>query len=101
MPRKGSYLFKRKGSQNWWVRFQYRWAGRTIKKERSLGTPDRAEAEILAADDIKSHKLKLLTDKRSRDGTLKSTRRLRYEPNREHNLADGTRVIATETQLMY
>src|SRR5262245_39535799 len=47
------YLFKRPSSQNWYVRFQP--PGRKLI-ERSLGTPDKAAAELAAADLIKAHK---------------------------------------------
>jgi hypothetical protein len=55
MPRRGDYLFKRKGSQNWWLRLQFTDGARVSKIERSMGTPDRAEARLKAADLIKAH----------------------------------------------
>ena len=47
------YLFKRKGSDNYYVRLQP--PGQKIV-ERSLGTADVKAAEIAAADLIKKHK---------------------------------------------
>ncbi|MGB9216978.1 MAG: DUF6538 domain-containing protein, partial [Pseudolabrys sp.] len=62
--RKVDYLFLRKGSRNWHLKFQYpgELAQRTGQKriEISLGTPNRAEAEIIALPFIREHKLRLL-----------------------------------------
>jgi integrase len=58
-----SYLFLRPDSQNWYIRLQYP-ATRT-RIEKSLGTPDRAQAEILALPYIHQHKVKLLEAKQS------------------------------------
>ena len=57
--RKISYLFLRPDSQNWHVRLQS--PGGRI--EKSLGTPDRAQAEILAMPYIQQHKMQLLKAK--------------------------------------
>ncbi len=57
--RKTSYLFLRPDSQNWHVRLQS--PGGRI--EKSLGTPDRAQAEILALPYIQQHKMRLLEAK--------------------------------------
>jgi hypothetical protein len=54
--RKRDYLFLRPGSQYWRVRLQAN--GRSV--ERSLGTTDRAQAEVLALPLIAEHKLRLL-----------------------------------------
>ena len=45
MRRKRDYLFLRPGSQNWHVKLQT--PGNRV--EKSLGTPDRREAEIAAS----------------------------------------------------
>lgn len=72
MARPGRYLFQRAGSQNWHLRLQYpseamRSAAVTLlgrevpaKVERSLGTPDRRQAEVLAGPEILEHKRFLL-----------------------------------------
>lgn len=104
MARQRDYLFKRKGSQNWWVRFQYtgelaELLGR--KEERSLGTPDKAEAEVKALPLIHAHKLLLLTMKNKQQGILSTKTVSQYEPNREHFTPDGERVIATKEQLIF
>jgi integrase len=57
--RKISYLFLRPDSQNWHVRLQS--PGGRI--EKSLGTPDRAQAEILSLPYIHQHKVRLLEAK--------------------------------------
>jgi integrase len=59
--RKRSYLYKRPDSQNWYLRLQYP-ATRT-RIEKSLGTPDRAQAEILSLPYIQQHKMRLLEAK--------------------------------------
>jgi hypothetical protein len=51
-----SYLFQCGGSQNWWVKL--RAAGKRV--ERSLGTPDKAVAELLALPLIQEHKAAML-----------------------------------------
>lgn len=102
MPRKGTYLFKRKGSSNWWIRFQYKLEfGGTYKVEKSLGTADLTEAEFLAADLIKQHKRMVIIRRSEREGTLKTELHPRYAPDRLHILDDGSRVMATKDQLHY
>ena len=53
---KRDYLFKRVSSDNFWIKLRSP-AGRV---ERSLGTSDRREAEILAGPMITEHKRALL-----------------------------------------
>ena len=53
MTRKIDYLFLRKGSRNWQLKLQ------SPRIEKSLGTPDRAQAEILALPYIEQHKVRL------------------------------------------
>src|SRR5437588_798244 len=54
--RHGGYIFQRSGSNNFWIKLRSR-AGRV---EKSLGTSDRREAEILALPLIAEHKAALL-----------------------------------------
>src|SRR5271169_1436669 len=54
--RHGSYLFQRPGSENYYVKLRSP-AGRV---EKSLGTSDRREAEIVALPLIRDHKAALL-----------------------------------------
>lgn len=100
---KTNYLFRRPGSQNWYLKLQYtgdlaeRMGRRRI--EKSLGTPNRAEAEIRALPLIEQHKRALFEEQRARDFPIRATHKL--EPGREHQGASGERVIATEKELIY
>src|SRR6266404_2111553 len=91
--RKRSYLFLRPDSQNWHVRLM----SPDGRVEKSLGTPDRAQAEILALPYIQQHKTKLLE---ARPGITGSWRH-RFAPGQEHVTQDGERVIATERELIF
>src|SRR5450759_5684220 len=86
------YLFKRKGSDNYYVRLQP--PGRKIV-ERSLGTPDLKLAEIAAADLIKAHK----TFMYQRRPTVTVQWHPAYEPGLR--MIDGEQVIATDRELQY
>jgi len=85
------YLLQRPGSQNWRLRLQF--DGKAV--ERSLGTPDRALADVRAAPLIAEHKAKLLA------------RRPVFVPEWQHELApglhvvDGVQVFATPRELNY
>jgi integrase len=93
MRRKTDYLFLRPGSQNWHVKLQS--PGHRV--EKSLGTPDRRQAELLALPMIAEHKAKLL-EARPR---LEITWQHQYEPGREHVGPDGRRIIAMERELIH
>lgn len=64
------YLYRRIGSQNWWLRLQYNGrAAELIGKNAlriSLGTPDRKAAELKAAPYIYKHKLTLIAASQGR-----------------------------------
>ena len=91
--RRTDYLFLRPGSRNWHIKLQ----SLTGRVEKSLGTPDRVQAEILALPMIAEHKVKLL-EARPR---LETTWRYEYEPGREHVGPDGGRIIANDQELIY
>ena len=91
--RKGSYLFQRPGSAHWWIKLQ---APSNIK--RSLGTPERLEAEILAMPLIAQHKARLLANAAPPAGIAWQHE---YEPGRQHPGPDGGTIIATERELLY
>jgi integrase len=91
--RRTDYLFLRPGSRNWHIKLQ----SPTGRVEKSLGTPDRVQAEILALPMIAEHKVKLL-EARPR---LETTWRYEYEPGREHVEPDGGRIIANDQELIY
>lgn len=69
------YLLQRPGSQNWRLRLPVPGDVHGRYTERSLGTPDRAQAEVLAAPDITAHKARLLAARPGFDaeGTLLRT----------------------------
>jgi integrase len=89
---KRDYLFQRPGSQNWWIKLQ---APSNI--ERSLGTPDRAQAYILALPMIAEHKAKLL----EAQPRFHLVWRHRYEPGQEHVTPEGERIIADDRELIF
>jgi integrase len=89
----GSYLFQRDGSDKWWIKV--RSAGK--RTERSLGTSNRREAEILALPLIAEHKANLLAAR----PRIEPTWQHEYAPGREHVGPDGGRIFATERELFY
>ena len=91
--RRTDYLFLRPGSRNWHVKLQ----SPTGRVERSLGTADRVQAEILALPMIAEHKVKLL-EARPR---LETIWKHDFEPDREHIGPDGDRVIAADRELIH
>ncbi|MGA8616012.1 MAG: hypothetical protein WB760_30865, partial [Xanthobacteraceae bacterium] len=57
VKRKTDYLFQRPGSANWYIKLQ----GPGVHRiEKSLGTSDRRQADILALPMIAEHKARLL-----------------------------------------
>jgi integrase len=89
--RHGSYLFQRPGSSNWYIKLR---SPGVKRKEISLGTDDRRQAEILALPHIAEHKRRLLE---SRPRLV--TRPYTVTPG-EYTV-DGERVIATEREIIY
>src|SRR5438046_711631 len=94
MTRKTDYLFLRDGSRNWQIKLQY--PGRE-RLEKSLGTSDRAQAEILALPYIQEHKMRLLE---ARPG-IQVTWQHRFAPGQEHITPDGERVVADDRELIF
>src|SRR6266436_5538813 len=93
MARKIDYLFLRNGSRNWHIKLQY--PGGRI--EKSLGTSDRAQAEILALPYIEEHKIRLFE---ARPG-VQVTWLHRFAPGQEHVTPDGERVVADGRELIF
>jgi integrase len=89
--RHGSYLFRRDASTNWWVRLR----SGNQRLEKSLCTPDRREAEIIAASMIAEHKAALLAARPRLEMTPYT-----LDPG-EHIGPNGERVIATTRELIY
>lgn len=107
MARPGTYLYKRRGSQHWYLRLVYppelaAELGRP-RKEISLGTPERIEAEARAAAHIQEHKIALLAVDRKRAGKpmpLLGELHHRYPANTTQ-IIDGVRIVATESELLF
>jgi integrase len=92
--RKNDYIRLRPGSSNWTIRLQYP-DGRDVV--RSLGTPDRRQAEIMAGPMITAHKAALLAAR----PRLVASWQHAYEPGREHVAPDGGRILATDRELFH
>ena len=90
-----TYLMKRKGSHNWRLRLQY--PGERVF-EKSLGTRDEKQAEIVAlrdyGDKIAEHKARLLAAR----PRIEEAWRHEYAPGL-HEGPDGERIFATEREL--
>ncbi len=86
------YLFKRKGSDNYYLRLQP--PGRKVI-ERSLSTPDLKLAEIAAMPLIREHKAFMY----QRRPTVTPFWDRAYEPGLR--MIDGEQVIATDRELQY
>ena len=93
MTRKTDYLFLRDGSRNWQIKLQ----SPDGRIEKSLGTSDRARAEILALPYIQEHKLRLLE---ARPG-IQVAWQHRFAPGQEHVTPDGERVVADDRELIF
>src|SRR5438552_4238294 len=94
MTRKIDYLFLRNGSRNWHIKLQSAGGERL---EKSLGTSDRAQAEILALPYIQQHKVRLLEARPS----VQVSWRHRFAPGQEHITPDGERIIADDRELIF
>jgi integrase len=92
--RKRDYIFQRPGSSNWYVKLR---SPGEKRKEVSLGTSDRAQAEIIALPMIVEHKKRLLAAR----PRLERTWQCKLEPGREHTAPDGGRILATDKELFY
>ena len=86
------YLFQRRGSRNWHIKLQ----SPDGRVERSLGTSDRREAELIALPMIEEHKRKLFKA------------RPRFAPYWQRRLApglhtapNGQKIFAGERELHY
>ncbi len=90
MPR---YLFQRPDSKFWQLKLQ----SPDGRREISLRTTDKAQAEILALPLIAEHKQKLLANR----PTLAPIWLHELEPNREHPGPDGGKIVAMDRELIY
>lgn len=98
--RRGDYLFRKPGSDVWYVRLQFPAALKRPPKKKSLGTTNRAEAEIKAAPLITEHK-KLLLARRVSWGFADTgwVERV-FEPGQVHDFVAGRTVVATADTLL-
>lgn len=92
------YLFKRKGSNNYYVRLQP--PGQKLV-ERSLGTPDLKAAEIAAADLVKQHKAFMYQRRQARVASVVHGPWQHEYASGLHTLPDGGSVMATERDLTF
>jgi integrase len=90
--RHGSYLFKRPGSENWYVKLR----SPTGRVEKSLGTSDYREADAKAGPLIAAHKAALLAAR----PRVETTWEREYEPGL-HTGLNGERIYATPTEIHY
>jgi integrase len=92
--RKIDYIRLRPGSSNWTIRLQFPDGKDSV---RSLGTPDRRQAEILALPIIEKHKKALLALR----PRIEVTWQYKLEPGRLHSAPDGGQILATDKELSY
>jgi len=94
MTRKADYLFQRPGSSNWWIKLQS--PGKRV--EKSLGTRDKKEAEIIALPMVAHHKAALLAAR----PRMETVWRYEYEPSADmQDASNGERVLASATELKF
>jgi integrase len=94
MTRKTDYLFQRPGSSNWWIKLQS--PGKRV--EKSLGTRDKKEAEIIALPMVAHHKAALLAAR----PRMETIWRYEYEPSADmQDASNGERVLASATELKF
>src|SRR5580704_607346 len=101
--RKRDYIFQRAGSSSWYVKLR---SPGEKRKEVSLGTADRAQAEILSLPMIADHKAKLLAAR----PRLEKTWAPQLAPGLHdapklldlgYTLPEGGRIFATDRELHY
>ena|SRR5579859_1646298 len=96
------YLYRRKGSQNWWLRLQFNSEAAKISGKDefriSMGTPDRKQAELNAAQYILHHKFAMESAKGNFVETVKfEDKKL---PVGEHWQADGSKIAVSDTHII-
>ena len=92
--RKTDYLFQRPGSSNWYIKLRPPGEKRV---EKSLGTGDKLQAEIIASPMIAEHKARILAAR----PRIETTWQHRLEPGREHAAPDGAKIVATDKELIH
>jgi integrase len=86
------------GSDNWYVRLQP--PGQKLV-ERSLGTPDKAAAELAANDLVNQHKAFMYQRRQARVARVVHGPWIHEHVPGLHTLPDGGHVLATETTLTF
>jgi integrase len=89
-----SYLRKRSGSANWWIRIVPPGGGKAL--EKSLYTSDKNQAIIAALPYIEAHKKAQI----ERQPRLVAAWVHRLAPGRLHTV-DGQQIMATDRELLY
>lgn len=87
----GTFFYQREGSPNWYYRLRH--DGKRL--EKSTGTPILAEARARYHHLVGEH-LAAIAAAKPRWTTVQ-----RFAPGREHVMADGTRVVASDTILIF
>jgi integrase len=84
----------------WWIKLRVPGERRV---ERSLGTPDRRHAEVVALPMIAEHKAELLARGaiRGHGPYIFHNWVPEFEPGREHVADDGHRIVATQRELIH
>jgi integrase len=127
MARRGTYLYKQGGSENRQIKLQYPKGSGLKTVRKSLGTPDKKQAEIIAAPMILEHKQWLYTYNLGLNVRKAAIRELGREATEDElnerffrrlgmagariahqhtpmltvNNPDGTRTFATETEVFH
>lgn len=92
--RKTDYLFQRPSSSNWYIKLR---SPGEKRREHSLGTSDKLEAEAKAGPMIADHKARLLAARPRIEPFWKHA----LEPGREHAGPDGGKIVATDRELIH
>lgn len=97
MPKSVGYLYRKRDSINWWIKLQYPASMCRPMVRKSLGTPDRTEAEIMALPMIQQHKRELYLVRQNVTRKLHVGSVMNRYPLGDSTLEDGTKVFATQT----
>lgn len=105
MPKHRDYLYRRSGSQNWYVRIQYpAWLAKIEgrkKLEKSLGTSDRDEARFRAQTYINDYILATAGRKIIMKLKPVAYEMPQFEPNMSYLLADNIKAFTDNTMVSY
>lgn len=92
MPRPHTgYLYQRPGSTMWWIRFRYPAEMNLKTVQKSLGTPDKREAEVLALPLIAEHRRRLYDADQRRKGFIRASEMDTFYPLGAFTREDGAK----------